>query len=172
MFTYFAIHVDVDIFPLLGLFLIPSLFLYDCYLLFIFSAAASGTFPQLFHMYICIYSLLLPKVHVYLRLLLYKYVNTYFHCYAVALLFIICVFTLLFVWYISVATGIFEPDHMQFELDRHKDAAGEPSLADMTEKAIKLLQRNDKGYFLMVEGEYLVFLFLCKTPSICNCFYV
>jgi alkaline phosphatase len=48
--------------------------------------------------------------------------------------------------------GIFEPSHMQFDLDRERDRAGEPALAEMTEKAIRILQRGPKGYFLMVEG--------------------
>lgn len=48
--------------------------------------------------------------------------------------------------------GLFEPSHMQFELDREKDGAGEPSLTEMTEKAIRILRRGPKGYFLMVEG--------------------
>lgn len=48
--------------------------------------------------------------------------------------------------------ALFEPDHMQFELDRAKDAGGEPSLAEMTAKAIAILKKNPKGFFLMVEG--------------------
>lgn len=40
---------------------------------------------------------------------------------------------------------------MQYELDRDKDK--EPSLAEMVEKSIKILQRGDKGFFLLVEGE-------------------
>ncbi|WP_321394460.1 alkaline phosphatase [Emcibacter sp.] len=48
--------------------------------------------------------------------------------------------------------GLFEPGHMQYDYDRTKDGSREPSLAEMTEKAIKVLSRNDKGYFLMVEG--------------------
>ncbi len=48
--------------------------------------------------------------------------------------------------------GLFEPSHMQFEVDRADDAAGEPSLAQMTGFAIERLQRNPNGYFLMVEG--------------------
>ena len=48
--------------------------------------------------------------------------------------------------------GLFEPSHMQYEADRAKDKAGEPSLADMTRKAIDILARNRNGYFLMVEG--------------------
>ena len=46
--------------------------------------------------------------------------------------------------------GLFEPSHMQFEADRAQDQ--EPSLAEMTEFAIERLQRNDKGFFLLVEG--------------------
>ncbi|WP_373488984.1 alkaline phosphatase [Blastomonas sp.] len=48
--------------------------------------------------------------------------------------------------------GLFEPSHMQFEADRAKDKAGEPSLAEMTALAITKLQRADNGYVLMVEG--------------------
>lgn len=38
--------------------------------------------------------------------------------------------------------GLFEPSHMQYEHDRPGDRAGEPSLAEMAEKAIDLLSRN------------------------------
>lgn len=50
--------------------------------------------------------------------------------------------------------GLFNLDHLNYELDRANTAKAidEPSLADMTEKAIKILQKNSKGYFLMVEG--------------------
>jgi alkaline phosphatase len=40
--------------------------------------------------------------------------------------------------------------HMSYELDR--DAAKEPSLSQMTTKAIDILSKNSKGFFLMVEG--------------------
>jgi len=40
--------------------------------------------------------------------------------------------------------------HMSYELDR--DPAKEPSLAQMTVKAIDALAKNGNGYFLMVEG--------------------
>ena len=40
--------------------------------------------------------------------------------------------------------------HMSYELDR--DPALEPSLAQMTTKAIDILSKNSNGYFLMVEG--------------------
>ncbi|MEW6207561.1 MAG: alkaline phosphatase, partial [Acidobacteriota bacterium] len=48
--------------------------------------------------------------------------------------------------------GLFERSHMEYEHDRPKDTAGEPSLNEMTSKAIDLLAKNRKGYFLMVEG--------------------
>ena len=48
--------------------------------------------------------------------------------------------------------GLFEPSHMQYELDRAKDAGGEPSLAEMTRIAIERLEQNKTGYVLMIEG--------------------
>ncbi len=48
--------------------------------------------------------------------------------------------------------GLFEYSHMKYEVDRAEDPAGEPSIAEMTEKAIRILQKNPKGYFLLVEG--------------------
>lgn len=46
--------------------------------------------------------------------------------------------------------GLFEEKSFPYDLDR--DAAKQPSLAEMTTKAIDLLSKNDKGFFLMVEG--------------------
>jgi alkaline phosphatase len=56
---------------------------------------------------------------------------------------------------INVATtkrmvGLFTSSHMSYDLDR--DPGKEPSLADMTTKAMDVLGKNSKGYFLMVEG--------------------
>jgi len=48
--------------------------------------------------------------------------------------------------------GLFNESHMQYEADRHNDIAGEPSISEMTEKAIDVLDNNKKGYFLMVES--------------------
>lgn len=48
--------------------------------------------------------------------------------------------------------GLFEPNHMRYEHERADDDAGEPSLAEMTRAAIARLQRNGKGYVLLVEG--------------------
>ena len=49
-------------------------------------------------------------------------------------------------------SGLFEPSHMQYEQNRADDGAGEPSITEMTEKTIKILEKNDMGFFLMVEG--------------------
>lgn len=48
--------------------------------------------------------------------------------------------------------GLFEPEHMRFEADRASDAAGEPSLAEMTAFALDVLERAPRGYLLLVEG--------------------
>lgn len=48
--------------------------------------------------------------------------------------------------------GLFNESHMQYEADRGNDIAGEPSLSQMTEKAIDVLDNNDKGFFLTVES--------------------
>lgn len=48
--------------------------------------------------------------------------------------------------------GLFDTSHIPYENDRDKSDAGDPSLAEMTSKAIKILQKNQDGYFLMVEG--------------------
>ena len=39
---------------------------------------------------------------------------------------------------------------MSFEIDRAQEQ--EPSLIEMTQKAIELLEKNKNGYFLLVEG--------------------
>ncbi|GBB95068.1 hypothetical protein RclHR1_02470012 [Rhizophagus clarus] len=50
--------------------------------------------------------------------------------------------------------GLFTLDDMSYEIDR--DPAQEPSLKEMSEKALKLLEsataNSDKGFFLMIEG--------------------
>jgi alkaline phosphatase len=50
----------------------------------------------------------------------------------------------------SPVLGLFSSSHMSYEIDR--DPAAQPSFAEMTAKAIELLQDNDAGYFLMVEA--------------------
>jgi len=52
--------------------------------------------------------------------------------------------------------GLFSSaSHMEYEIDRAAgkgEGATQPSLAEMTAKAIELLSKNGNGYFLMVEG--------------------
>jgi alkaline phosphatase len=44
---------------------------------------------------------------------------------------------------------------MKYEVDRVNDTGGEPSLTEMVEMAVKILKKNPKGFFLMVEGKVL-----------------
>ncbi|XP_077204218.1 intestinal-type alkaline phosphatase 1-like [Paroedura picta] len=46
--------------------------------------------------------------------------------------------------------GLFEPSDMDYNLSRNN--VTDPSLAEMTTVAIKVLQRNPKGFYLFVEG--------------------
>ncbi|GIV59906.1 MAG: hypothetical protein KatS3mg043_0995 [Rhodothermaceae bacterium] len=46
--------------------------------------------------------------------------------------------------------GLFAGSHLDYELDR--DPAEQPSLAEMTRKALDLLRNDPDGFFLMVEG--------------------
>ena len=48
--------------------------------------------------------------------------------------------------------GLFNESHMQYEADRANDVAGEPSLAEMTAKAIDVLDNNANGFMLTVEA--------------------
>src|SRR5262249_23164479 len=46
--------------------------------------------------------------------------------------------------------GLFAGENLRFEVDR--GGSGEPSLSEMTVAALAILERNSRGYFLMVEG--------------------
>ena len=48
--------------------------------------------------------------------------------------------------------ALFNESHMQYAADRGNDVAGEPSVAQMTEAAINVLNNNAEGFFLMVES--------------------
>jgi alkaline phosphatase len=52
----------------------------------------------------------------------------------------------------SYLLGLFEPSHVQFEADRARDPAGEPSLTEMTDKALRMLTKDHHGFFLHVEA--------------------
>ena len=48
--------------------------------------------------------------------------------------------------------GLFDDSHMDPNLDRDELHPTQPSLAEMTDKAIELLSQDRDGFFLMVEG--------------------
>jgi alkaline phosphatase len=48
--------------------------------------------------------------------------------------------------------GMFANSHMEAEIDRTEFAPEQPSIAEMTGKAIELLSQDKDGFFLMVEG--------------------
>uniref|UniRef100_A0A672MDR7 alkaline phosphatase n=1 Tax=Sinocyclocheilus grahami TaxID=75366 RepID=A0A672MDR7_SINGR len=47
--------------------------------------------------------------------------------------------------------GLFEPKDTRYELER--DPSMDPSLTEMVEKAIKILRKNSKGFYLFVEDK-------------------
>lgn len=49
-----------------------------------------------------------------------------------------------------LSLGLFEPGDMQYELNRNNIT--DPSLSEMVEVAIKILKKNPRGFFLLVEG--------------------
>lgn len=49
------------------------------------------------------------------------------------------------------ALGLFASSHLDFNLNA--DRTKQPSLREMTEAAIKILQKNKNGFYLFVEGE-------------------
>ena len=48
--------------------------------------------------------------------------------------------------------ALFNESHMRYEADRGNDIGGEPSLSEMTEVTLDILDNNPKGYFLLVES--------------------
>lgn len=55
---------------------------------------------------------------------------------------------------------------MAYEIERNKTGNGEPSLSEMTSKAIKILKRNkDNGFFLLVEGNDYVYTEILQYAS-------
>jgi hypothetical protein len=64
--------------------------------------------------------------------------------------------------------GLFSFEHMDYHLEANP--ASQPTLREMTEAALKILNRNPKGYVLFVEGiilfgfvfiAFLLFIFVC-----------
>ncbi|EOA95528.1 Alkaline phosphatase, tissue-nonspecific isozyme, partial [Anas platyrhynchos] len=50
----------------------------------------------------------------------------------------------------SLSLGLFEPGDMVYELDRNNET--DPSLTEMVAVAIRMLQKNPRGFFLLAEG--------------------
>jgi len=48
--------------------------------------------------------------------------------------------------------GLFDPGHMEYEVDRASDRGGEPSLREMTVAALRVVAQSERGFVLMVEG--------------------
>ncbi|RXN19850.1 alkaline tissue-nonspecific isozyme [Labeo rohita] len=46
--------------------------------------------------------------------------------------------------------GLFEPSDLTYELERNKET--DPSLTEMVDVAIKILRKNERGFYLLVEG--------------------
>lgn len=65
--------------------------------------------------------------------------------------------------------GTFSPDEMVYDLDRAELAPDQPSLAEMTRKAIETLSRSEKGqrkgFFLFVEGSKVDWAAHANDPS-------
>ena len=48
--------------------------------------------------------------------------------------------------------GLFSGSHMAYELDRTGQNLDQPSLAEMANVALDILERNPRGYFLLIEA--------------------
>lgn len=48
--------------------------------------------------------------------------------------------------------GLFNKTHLRFDTNRKSKIIKEPSLSEMTDKALQVLSKNPKGFFLMVEA--------------------
>lgn len=48
--------------------------------------------------------------------------------------------------------GLFADSHMDYRLQRDQADSTQPSLVDMTQKALQILQTNERGYLLVVEA--------------------
>ncbi|KAI4826910.1 alkaline phosphatase, tissue-nonspecific isozyme [Pseudochaenichthys georgianus] len=51
---------------------------------------------------------------------------------------------------VNYLLGLFEPADLQYDLERNTET--DPSLTEMVEMAIKILRKNPRGFYLLVEG--------------------
>jgi len=61
--------------------------------------------------------------------------------------------------------GMFAGSHMAAEIDRKQIARAQPTLAEMTEKAIEILSKDPDGFFLMVEGSQVDWACHANDPA-------
>jgi alkaline phosphatase len=61
--------------------------------------------------------------------------------------------------------GIFAYNHLEPEIDRPEYAPQQPTLEEMTRKAIELLSLNPRGFFLMVEGSQIDWACHANDPA-------
>ena len=63
------------------------------------------------------------------------------------------------------AFGLFAASHLEPEIDRLQNAPQQPSLQEMTAKAIELLSRDPDGFFLFVEGSQVDWACHANDPA-------
>lgn len=56
--------------------------------------------------------------------------------------------------------GLFAAEHMPYNIEKTSDS-DKPSLEEMVGKALDVLEKDKKGFFLFVEGKDFRFLFWC-----------
>jgi len=61
--------------------------------------------------------------------------------------------------------GMFAASHMDAEIDREQHHPNQPSLNEMTEKAIEILSQDPDGFFLMVEGSQIDWACHANDPA-------
>lgn len=62
--------------------------------------------------------------------------------------------------------GLFADTAMEYDFDRKAlDNTEEPSLKEMTEKAVEVLEKNEEGFFLMVEGSKIDWAAHANDPA-------
>ena len=61
--------------------------------------------------------------------------------------------------------GIFADNHLEAEIDRPEFAPQQPTLGDMTRKAIELLSPDPDGFFLLVEGSQVDWACHANDPA-------
>jgi alkaline phosphatase len=61
--------------------------------------------------------------------------------------------------------GMFADSHMDAEIDRARNHPSQPTLREMTEKAIEILSQDKNGFFLMVEGSQIDWACHANDPA-------